>query len=660
MSRMRMQGEIVEIDATALRFDVSESGSFLVDLAGLDLDQTDVEELTEKTDGWVAALQLASLTLRDRDDPVQLIETMTGRHHVISEFLAENVLETLEPSTLDFLLATSIPERICGGLASALTDVPDGQAILEKIEERDLFLRRIDDQWFRYHQLFRDFLRHRLSRERVCDLHRRACRWYAGQRLVREAVDHALAAGDETEAVRLVENDGLYLVSGGQMATLIGLTAKLPQDIVRSNPRLQLALAWANIVLHRVPAARDALARVEATMADAGLSEDEIADMRAEADVVRAIADLRSDRLSGIDEHVAACLQRRDRMPPFSVATAATVATFAAAYRYDLDEVERIQTWAAPYYERSGDAFSIVNGLCFCGIAHHLMLNNAVAEQTLRRALRIAKRSGGIHSYAGRLASSLLGEILYEKGDLAEAERLLDEGYKLGPEGGSVDFKIARYVISARIKALQGDRLGAAQRLDEATRVARSLSLNRLQALAEHERIRLGLPRTLSSGRCPWCPTTRAGSPSTPWMPSRCSSRRRRPSGGSWRAMTQPHAISPAAGPANGLTGSRRSTVRRRCCGPAACWARAWPPTAAPPRPRPWSPRSPRSAHSCGCCVIWLTADRRWSPRSSSYAPTRRRDGGRPSGLRCLPISCRTRSTRLRRSGTDAPGCKVS
>lgn len=419
---------------------------------------------------------------------------MTGRHHVISEFLAENVLETLEPSTLDFLLATSIPERICGGLASALTDVPDGQAILEKIEERDLFLRRIDDQWFRYHQLFRDFLRHRLSRQRVCDLHRRACRWYAEQRLVREAVDHALAAGDEAEAVRLVENDGLYLVSGGQMATLIGLTAKLPQDKVRSNPRLQLELAWANIVLHRVPAAREALSRVEATMADAGLSDEEIADMRAEVDVVRAIADLRADRLSGIDEHIAACLQRRDRMPPFSVATAATVATFAAAYRYDLDEVERIQTWAAPYYERSGDAFSIVNGLCFAGIAHHLMLNNAVAEERLRRALRIAKRSGGIHSYAGRLASSLLGEILYEKGDLAEAERLLDEGYKLGPEGGSVDFKIARYVISARIKALQGDRLGAAQRLDEATRVARSLSLNRLRALAEHERIRLGLP----------------------------------------------------------------------------------------------------------------------------------------------------------------------
>ena len=88
---------------------------------------------------------------------------MTGRHHAISEFLAENVLDTLEPSMLDFLLATSITERICGELASALSGVPDGQAMLEQVEERDLFLRRIDEQWFRYHQLFREFLRHRLG-----------------------------------------------------------------------------------------------------------------------------------------------------------------------------------------------------------------------------------------------------------------------------------------------------------------------------------------------------------------------------------------------------------------------------------------------------------------------------------------------------------------
>ncbi|KWX20180.1 protein kinase [Mycolicibacterium wolinskyi] len=506
MSRMRMQDELIEIDATALRFDVSESESFLVELGGLDLDHNDVEELTAKTDGWVAALQLASLSLRDREDPVRLIGTMTGRHHAISEFLAENVLDTLEPSILDFLLTTSIPERVSGELASALSGVPDGLAMLEQVEERDLFLHRVDEQWFRYHQLFRDFLRHRLSRdspERVVALHCTASEWFAEHHLVREAVDHALAAGDEQRAVTLVENDGISLVANSQMATLIGLAGKLPSAAVQSHPRLQLALAWANIVLHRIPAAEQALAQVDATLATSGLSADEIEDVRADVGVVRGVVDLRADRLAGIDEHIAPCLQRRDRLRPFTVASAANVATFAAAYRYDLDEVERIQTWAAPYYERSGDAFSIVNGLCFTGLAHHLMLDNVAAEKYFRRALRTAKRSSGIHSYTARLASSLLGELLYERGDLTEAERLLDEGYKLGPEGGSVDFKIARYVINARIKALQGDRLAAAQRLDEATRVARTLSLNRLRALAEHERIRLGLPPHPEFGAMP-------------------------------------------------------------------------------------------------------------------------------------------------------------
>jgi ATP/maltotriose-dependent transcriptional regulator MalT len=495
MSRMRMQDELLEIDATALRFDVAESKNFLVDLSGLDLDHADVEELTAKTDGWVAALQLASLSLRGREDPVRLIDTMTGRHHAISEFLAENVLDTLEPSMLEFLLATSITERICGDLASALSGVPDGQAMLEQVEERDLFLHRIDETWFRYHQLFSDFLRHRLGRdpERVVRLHRAASAWFADRQMVSEAVDHALAAGDDERAVTLVENHGIDLVAKSQMATLIGLIGKLPSAVVRSDPRLQLALAWANIVLHRIPAAEQALDLMEARMTKYGITDEEIADMRAEGGVVRGVADLRSDRLAGIDEHIAPCLERRETQRPFAVGVAATVSTFAAAYHYNLDEVNRIQAWAAPYAERNGDSFNMVHGLCYTGLAHRLMLDIPTAEACFRKALKIAKRSGGSHSYTARLASSALGELLYERGDLEEAARLLEEGYKVGPEGGSVDFKIARYVIAARIKALQGDRHAAGQRLDEAVRVARALSLNRLRAMAEHERTRLGL-----------------------------------------------------------------------------------------------------------------------------------------------------------------------
>lgn len=509
MSRMRMQDELLEIDATALRFDVAESENFLVDLSGLDLDRSDVEELTAKTDGWVAALQLASLSLRGRDDPVRLIGTMTGRHHAISEFLAENVLDTLEPSMLDFLLATSITERICGALATELSGVPDGQAMLEQVEERDLFLRRIDEQWFRYHQLFLDFLRHRLGRdepERVVRLHRAASTWFADHHLVSEAVDHALAAGDDQRAVQLVEVDGIQLVANSQMSTLIGLVGKLPAVAVRSHPRLQLALAWASIVLHRIPDTERALAQMDSTLDTSSLRDDEIADMRAEAGVVRGVAALRSDRLAGIDDHIAPGLAQPDRLRPFAVAACANVATFAAAYRYDIDEVDRRRAWAAPYLKRSADTFNAVNGLCFAGIGHRMMLDIPAAENHFRTALKMAKRSGGSHSYPARLASSLLGELLYERGDLDEADRLLDEGYKMGPEGGSVDFKIARYVIAARIKALQGDRRAAGQRLDEAIRVAQALSLNRLRAMAEHERTRLGLPSPPDSDA--WRPTS--------------------------------------------------------------------------------------------------------------------------------------------------------
>ena len=221
-------------------------------------------------------------------------------------------------------------------------------------------------------------------------------------------------------------------------------------------------------MLHRIPAAEQALELMESGLTKSGVSDDEIADLRAEGGVVRGVADLRSDRLAGIDEHIAPCLERRDSQRPFAVGVAATVATFAAAYHYDLDEVNRIQAWAAPYNERNGDSFNMVHGLCYTGLAHRLMLDIPTAESCFRRALKIAKRSGGSHSYTARLASSALGELLYERGDLDEADRLLDEGYKLGPEGGSVDFKIARYVIAARIKALQGDRHAAGQRLDEA------------------------------------------------------------------------------------------------------------------------------------------------------------------------------------------------
>ncbi|MBJ8341074.1 protein kinase [Antrihabitans sp. YC3-6] len=506
MSRMRMQNQLLEIDSAALRFDNEESHSFLVDLGGLDLDRADVADLTESTDGWVAALQLASLSLRGSDDPSELIGHLTGRHHAISEFLAENVLDTLEPDMLDFLLATSVTERICGDLASALADVPNGQLMLEEVAERDLFLHRVDDQWFRYHHLFADFLRQRLERQtggRVRELHRTASQWFADNRHVSDAVDHALAAGDQLRAVEIVEQDGTYLLEHSQMASLIGLVEKLPETVVDTHARLQLALAWANIFLHRAEPARHALRLVESTLDESGLTAAEIEDLRIEACVVHGVVALRADVIDSIDELVAPCLARPDTLRPFVVSVAANLATFAAAYRCDRTELERLQDWAVPYRRRNKGKYNEIHALCFVGLGASLMLDIEAAERSFRKALKVARHSGGSHSYTARLAGSLLGELLYERGDVTEAERLLDEGYKLGAEGGSVDFKIARYVVGARIKALQGDRAAATRRLNEGARIGRSMALTRLSAEVENERIRLGLPPHPEFGALP-------------------------------------------------------------------------------------------------------------------------------------------------------------
>jgi serine/threonine-protein kinase PknK len=495
LGRMRMRDELVEIDSDALRFNTGESHSLLVDVGGLDLDRRDVARLTQTTDGWVAGLQLASLSLRGRDDPTALIEQLSGHTQAIGEFLAENVLDSLDPPMLEFLLATSVCERLCGALAGALSGTDHGQAMLEQVEERDLFLRRTDEdgRWFRYHHLFAQFLQHRLERdhpEKVTDLHRAAATWFADHRLLNEAVDHALAADDQTRAVELIERHGMDLLEHAKMSTLLGLIAKLPQGRVATSVRLQLILAWANNELLRPDPAHTAIERVEALLAYCNLPDAD--DLRAEVGVVKAESLLFTDHVTGIKELVADCLARPENLRPWVTSAAAGIAAFASVYSFDFDAARRIQDWARPYHDRAGGPYSVVWGHCITGIADNEQLRIPNAENHFREGLRIATETGGPHSHSARLASALLGELLYERGEIAEAQRLLDESYALGSEGG-VDFMLGPYVIGARIKALTGDPGGAAARLDEGRAIAQSLALPRLRARIDNERIRLGL-----------------------------------------------------------------------------------------------------------------------------------------------------------------------
>ncbi|MFI6953613.1 hypothetical protein ACIBJI_09055 [Nocardia sp. NPDC050408] len=411
------------------------------------------------------------------------------------------MLDTLDPELLDFLLATSITEKICAGLAEALSG-PAAAQLLQQVKARDLFLRNVDSldniggefEWFRYHRMFGDFLRRRLAEQdpdRCLRLHRIAADWFADHAMLNEAVDHALAAHDSVGALRLIEDRATELLESARTATLLGLVAKLPTAVAVSSARLQLFVAWANISLQRPVPAEAALDRADAVPGAGQPDMDDITDLNVEAALARAACRLTSDRVAEMPELVAHRLETE--VNPFIATIAAGVGSAAALYRFDFDEVYRWQRWVAPHRARVKGPTGLLHSYGLTGVAAFEQLDIAAAQAHLETARALALETGR-YSYITRMTGALLGALCYWRGDIDEAKGLLDESVKAGPEGGAVEFMSATYGIGTRIAALRGDLEAARERLAEGAKMAHNLALPRLAARIVNERVRLGLP----------------------------------------------------------------------------------------------------------------------------------------------------------------------
>ncbi|MGW3540593.1 protein kinase domain-containing protein [Nocardia niigatensis] len=495
LGRMRVRDELVEIDESALRFDGAEAVAFFAGNGAPKLGAAEVERLRESTEGWAAALQLASMSLRGRDNPGAYIDQISGRHYAIEEYLMENVVDTLEPELLEFVMRTSVPARISGDLAEVLTGVSNGQDMLEQVRQQDLFLRSIDDdlRWFRYHTLFADFLRERLIRQHpglLEELHLIAADWFADHDMLTEAVDHVLAAGEPERACRLVAEHGEQLLEQSRLGTLLGLAAKLPGSLTASMPQLQLQIAWASVAVQRPAAAALALERAETALAAADAGDRRSAGLELEVKLVRAAIAFTNDQTVVLAPEV---VRERDSVRPFMAHGLAVAAMISALYRFDFAEVHSWHRWIDPFRDRVRGPFGPVYCDCIDGSASYEQLDVAAAESRFRTALAEASKTGG-QSHATRIASVLLGELLYDKGQFIEAEELLADG--LGVEGGAAEFQMAGYGTSARLAAVRGDRDAINHRLDEGAKLATNMTLPRLAARMVNERIRLGLPIT--------------------------------------------------------------------------------------------------------------------------------------------------------------------
>ncbi|HET8629477.1 MAG TPA: hypothetical protein VFL91_18835, partial [Thermomicrobiales bacterium] len=245
LARLRARGELVELRTADLRFTPDEAAAFLNDAMGLDLVAADVAALEARTEGWIAALQLAALSLRGREDAAGFIAGFAGDDRYIVDYLVEEVLRRQPDQVRGFLLETAILDRLSGPLCDAVTGQDGGKATLAALERANLFVVPLDDKrhWYRYHQLFADVLRAHLLDERpgrVPDLHRRASAWHERRDLPDEAIRHALAADDAERAADLVERAGLAMFRGRRQAAVLGWLRALPDELLRRRPVLSV------------------------------------------------------------------------------------------------------------------------------------------------------------------------------------------------------------------------------------------------------------------------------------------------------------------------------------------------------------------------------------------------------------------------------------
>lgn len=249
LSRLRARGQLQEIRAQDLRFSYEEAATFLNDILSLGLDSQQVRTLDDRTEGWVAGLQFAGLSLQLEEDKTGFIRAFSASHRYVLDYLSDEVLRQISPDIREFLLKTSILDRLSTDLCNSVTQRDDAQSMLDHIERRNLFLIRLDHQrqWYRYHHLFADLLRRHLYRdypESVSSLHLHASQWYAKQGDLADALHHAQLGNNIEQLIDLLSEHSMRLIMQGYVEQAREWVDLLPKDVIRNQPRILMSYGW--------------------------------------------------------------------------------------------------------------------------------------------------------------------------------------------------------------------------------------------------------------------------------------------------------------------------------------------------------------------------------------------------------------------------------
>ena len=526
LARLRARGQTVELRAADLRFTVPEAAQFLNEVMGLSLDAEAVTLLEERTEGWIAGLQMAALSMRDRNDKRGFIEGFSGTHRYILDYLLEEVLASQSPEVQRFLLCTSILERLTAPLCDAILKdeagdtsiiLPPSSVILEYLEQANLFLVPLDDErrWYRYHHLFTDLLSARLDQiyqGLAPRLHARASVWLEQEKMMVEAVNHALAAGEQDNAARLVEENTTRLLAQGELNALMGWIGVLPAELRLARPWLCVHQAYALAFAGQLADVPTMLAQAEAAKgvtaaqgaADVAGRAEETAIPSAAAFEARsfkgAVAAIRAMTavMAGQDiEAISQAQQSSELLPEENLWDRAAAAW---ALGYALRSLGRLPEARAAFEEQirlglaMGNIWTLVTGLTdLANVVRaqgQIRQARALFEEALTEASKQGARSLG---YIARMEASL-ASVLYEQNELEAANRLLTEAIAHTRQWPNPNHLAYAFALQARVLLAKGDLQGARSLVGKADQVRRSTALTRLnKRMVEAELIRVWL-----------------------------------------------------------------------------------------------------------------------------------------------------------------------
>jgi LuxR family maltose regulon positive regulatory protein len=509
LGRLRARGQMMELRDADLRFMPDEAAAFLNGAMRLSLTAEHVAALEARTEGWIAGLQLAALSMQGRDAErvSSFIDAFTGSQHYILEFLAEEVLQQQPEKIQTFLLQTSILERLSCPLCDAVVGrgVGEqgggnaGQDILEFLEHTNLFVVPLDERraWYRYHHLFADFLRARLAQglgpQEIEELHRRACDWYERGGLASQAVRHALAAQDYERAARLIEQVAQDLLMRGELTTLSGWLQALPEDVLRSRRRLCLFQAWALLIIGQVG---DAEALLQAATQEAyvpGVEAGADSSMLGEVNAMRAFLSVFRGDVSVVQQLSRQALEflPQDRQS-FSRGVVALNVGMLYMLSGDVEVASQAFAKAASIGLETGNILVALYAMCQQAEVQIPQGRLRQAATTYQKAIQLVTENGGALPVAG-VAHIGMGEILREWNELESAVRHVQKGIELCEEWGEL-VALDGHIVLARVRQAQGDRQRALDAIQRAKSVARELDFTELDddIVAAHQ-VRLWL-----------------------------------------------------------------------------------------------------------------------------------------------------------------------